>query len=226
MSDPKFSLGNVCDDLLQDGDDWDKFSQFWECLPLDPYMGDGGTYRRRKYSAISYDVEDGTVRIADQDGFLQSKEINRLNGGVVRRFEPIDQALLDTSVFRRIVAHFVARIEDAESADEPMLPVRRVNIHQHRIVTTGGELGNPTPEGIHRDGVNHIVMMLVARKNVTGGVSTLYDNAESPVLTHTLSSPGDYMFVDDRTSLHSVTPVRAAPEAPAGHRDMFFLEFC
>ncbi|MFF8925610.1 2OG-Fe dioxygenase family protein [Streptomyces koyangensis] len=226
MSDPKFSLGNVRDDLLQDGDDWDKFSQFWESLPLDPHMGDGGTYRRRKYSAISYDVEDGTIRIADQGGFLQSKEINRLNGGIVRRFEPIDQALLDTSVFRRIVTHFVARIEETKSDDEPAVPVRRINVHQHRIVATGNELGNPTPEGIHRDGVDHIVMMLVARKNVIGGVSTLYDNAESPVLTHTLSDPGDYMFVDDRTSLHSVAPVRAAPEAPLGHRDMFFLEFC
>ncbi|MGW5271503.1 hypothetical protein ACWEQP_02730 [Streptomyces sp. NPDC004044] len=41
---------------------WDKFSRFWEGLPLDPHMGDGGTYRRRKHSLIAYDVADGTVR--------------------------------------------------------------------------------------------------------------------------------------------------------------------
>ncbi|MGW5271504.1 2OG-Fe dioxygenase family protein [Streptomyces sp. NPDC004044] len=69
-------------------------------------------------------------------------------------------------------------------------------------------------------------MMLVARKDVTGGVSTLYDNAEPPVLSHTLSDLGDCIFLDDRTGLHSVSPVRVAPAAPEGYRDMFFLEFC
>jgi hypothetical protein len=226
MGGPKFSLGNARDDLLRSGDDWDKFSRFWEGLPLDPYMGDGGTYRRRKHSEISYDVADGAVRSAGRNGFLQSKEINRLNGGIVRRFEPIDQALLDTSVFLRMLAHFVARIAESTPDGEPVAPVRQINVHQHRIVASAEELGNPTPEGVHRDGVEHIVMMLVARKAVTGGVSTLYDNGGSPVLSHTLSEPGDYIFLDDRTALHSVSPVRVAPATSEGYRDMFFLEFC
>ena len=226
MDEPNFSLGNVRDDLLRDGDDWDKFGRFWEGLPLDPHMGDGGTYRRRKYSAISYNLDDATVELVDTDGFLQSKEINRLNGGIARRFEPIDLALLDSSVFRRMLAHFGARIAEVAPGGEPAAPVRRINIHQHRIVASEKELGNPTPEGIHRDGVEHIVMMLVARRDIAGGASTLYDNAESPVLTHTLTNSGDYIFMDDRTGLHSVSPVRVAPPAPGGYRDMFFLEFC
>ncbi|MEU3859291.1 2OG-Fe dioxygenase family protein [Streptomyces sp. NPDC028722] len=222
----KFTLGNARHDLLRDSGDWDKFSRFWEDLPRDPCMGDGGTYRRRKHSVISYNVADGTVASVDQDGFLQSKEINRLNGGIVRRFEPVDQALLDTAVFRLLLAQFVPRIAELAPAGEPSAPVRRINIHQHRIVATEREAGKPTPEGIHRDGVEHIVMMLIARKDVTGGVSTLHDNTESPVLTHTLSDPGDYIFLDDRTGLHSVSPVRVAPGAVEGYRDMFFLEFC
>ncbi|MET7680646.1 2OG-Fe dioxygenase family protein [Streptomyces sp. NPDC005423] len=226
MDEPNFTLGNVCDDLLRDSDDWEKFSRFWESLPLDPYMGDGGTYRRRKYSAISHDLDDDTVRLDGEDSFLQSKEINPLNGGIVRRFEPIDSALLDTSVFRRMLSHFSARIAETAPAGETGDPVRRINIHQHRIVATEKELGNPTPEGIHRDGVRHIVMMLVARKNIAGGASTLYDNAESSILTHTLADPGDYIFLDDRTCLHSVSPVQLVPRTHEGYRDMFFLEFC
>jgi len=222
MDEPNFSLGNVRADLLRDSDDWDKFSQFWESLPLDRHMGDGGTYRRRRYSAISHHLDDDTVEVVDQDSFLQSKEINRLNGGIARRFEPIDPALLDTSVFRRVLTHFAELAE--RSSDTP--PVRRVNIHQHRIVATEKELGSPTPEGIHRDGVAHIIMMLVARKDIAGGVSTLYDNAEAPIRTHTLADPGDFIFLDDRTCLHSVSPVRVVPPTPAGYRDMFFLEFC
>jgi hypothetical protein len=225
MDEPDFSLGNVRDELLQDGDDWDKFSRFWDDLPLDPYMGDGGTYRRRKYSAIEHNIEDGSVRPVDQD-FLQSKEINRLNGGIVRRFEPIDAALFDTSVFQRVLAHFAARAAVETPDGEPADPVRRINIHQHRIVASEKENGNPTPEGMHRDGVAHIVMMLVAREGIAGGVSTLYDNDRSPVLAHTMTEPGDFIFLDDTTCLHSVSPVQAEPPNPEGHRDVFFLEFC
>ncbi|MFJ6618282.1 2OG-Fe dioxygenase family protein [Kitasatospora sp. NPDC091335] len=226
MEEPNFSLGNVRDDLLQESDDWDRFGRFWENLPLDPHMGDGGVYRRRKYSAISYDLDADTVRVVDQEGFLQSKEINKLNGGVVRRFEPVDPALLDTPVFRRVLAHFATRIEEAAPDGEQVPRVRHVNIHQHRIVATEGEAGNPTPEGIHRDGVEHIVMMLVARQGIAGGVSTLYDNAESSILSRTLADPGDYIFLDDKTCLHSVSPVEVLAPNPEGYRDMFFLEFC
>lgn len=226
MLDPVFSLGNVRNDPLWKCDDWERFSQFWEELPLDAYMGDGGTYRRRKYSAISHDVDRNVIRPLNDDGFLQSKKINRLNGDVVRRFEPVDPALLDSSVLRHLLARFTARIAETAPGGEPVGPVRRVNIHQHRISAAGTESGNPTPEGIHRDGVAYIVMMLVARQDVAGGTSTLYDNAGTPLLTHTLTDPGDYIFLDDRTCLHSASPVRVAAPAAQGHRDMFFLEFC
>lgn len=224
--DPVFSIGNVRDDPLWKCADWERFSQFWEELPLDAYMGDGGTYRRRKYSAISHEPGTGAVRLLDDDGFLQSKEINRLNGDIVRRFEPVNPELLDSSVVRHLLAQFTARIAEAAPGGVPAAPVRRVNIHQHRISAAGADSGNPTPEGIHRDGVEFIVMMLVARKDVAGGASTLYDNAGAPFLTRTLTDPGDYIFLDDRTCLHSASPVRAARPTVQGHRDMFFLEFC
>ncbi|MFE2109849.1 2OG-Fe dioxygenase family protein [Kitasatospora sp. NPDC059463] len=227
VSIPIYSSGNVRDDpQWSRDDDWERFSRFWDDLPLDAHMGDGGTYRRRKYSAVSYEFGSGAVRPLGQDGFLQSREINRLNGGVVRRFEPVDPALLGTSVLHRLLARFTRQIAGtARTAGSPA-PVGRVNIHQHRITATGAQAGNPTPEGMHRDGVGHIVMMLVARENVAGGSSTLHDNAGTPVFTRTLTDPGDYIFLDDRTCLHSTSPVTAASPAAHGYRDMFFLEFC
>lgn len=224
--DPVYSMGNVGDDPQLKCADWKRFSQFWEDLPLDAYMGDGGTYRRRKHSTISYELEGGAVRPLDGGGFLQSREINPLNGGVVRRFEPVDTALLESPVVRHLLAHFAVRVAEAAPGGEPAAPVHRVNIHQHRISAAVGASGNPTPEGIHRDGVAYIVMMLVARKDVSGGANTLYDNARTPLLTRTLTNPGDYIFLDDRTCMHSASPVQVAPPAAQGHRDMFFLEFC
>ncbi|WP_441247684.1 2OG-Fe dioxygenase family protein [Kitasatospora sp. McL0602] len=207
-------------------DDWEGFGRLWESLPLDPHMGDGGTYRRRKHSAISYTFDSGAIHLLDHEGFLQSREINRLNGGVVRRFEPVDPALLDTSVMHRLLAHFTGHIADTARPTRSGAPGGRVNIHQHRITASGRQPGNPTPEGIHRDGVAHIVMMLVAREDISGGSSTLHDNTGTPVFTRTLTEPGDYIFLDDRTCLHSTTPVTVAAPAAQGYRDMLFLEFC
>jgi hypothetical protein len=220
MNAPVYSLGNILSDPQLNQFDWSNFSAFWNDLPLDGYMGDGGTYRRRRFSRISYDLGDQNIRPHEDTGFLQSREVNRLNGGVVRRFEPLDPALLKIVIVRRLIAHFTAFIGQQKA------PVRTVNIHQHRITATGAESGNPTPEGVHRDGVEHVVMLLVTRTNITGGMSTLYDNAGTPLLNHTLTDPGDYIFLDDRTCMHSTTPVAAAPPAVKGHRDMFFLEFC
>ncbi|GLY28366.1 2OG-Fe dioxygenase family protein [Kineosporia sp. NBRC 101731] len=226
MGEPKYLLGNVRDYLAWDDNDWDKFSRFWENLPRDQHMADGGTYRRRKYTTISYHLDDKTIEVLDQDGFLQSKEINKLNGGVTRRFEPIDQALLDTATFRRLVEHFSNHIAETGDAQDSATRVRQINIHQHRIVATRGESGNPTPEGIHRDGVAHIVMMMVERENVSGGVSTIYDNDQTPIMSQTLTRPGDFIYLDDATCMHSASPVEAVAAYAEGHRDMFFLEFC
>lgn len=220
MSGPVYSTGNIRNDIRTDSDSWSGFAEFWDDLPLDEYMGDGGTYRRRKFSRISYEPGDGAIRVHDEARFLQTREVNRLNGGVARKFRPVDPALLENAIVRQLLAHFAAR------ADHAREPVRTVNIHQHRITATEEEAGNPSPEGAHRDGVEYIAMLMVARQNLTGGMSTLYDNAGTPVLDHTLSDPGDYIFVDDRTCMHSTTPVAVTPPAAKGHRDMFFLEFC
>jgi len=220
MTEPVFSLGNAHDEPHWNPHDWDSFAEFWNNLPLDGHMGDGGTYRRRKFSTISYELGDQQVRVDDTVGFLQSREVNRLNGGVVREFVPLDPTLLKTVVVRQLLAHFTALL------DKPATPVRKVHIHQHRITATEAESGSPTPEGVHRDGVEHIVMLLVARENITGGISTLHDNTGAPILSHPLTDPGDYIFLDDRTCMHSTTPVAVTPPATEGHRDMFFLEFC
>jgi hypothetical protein len=220
MIEPIYWTGNVHDSQQSILQDWRSFTELWNNLPLDGYMADHGTYRRRKYVSISYEQLSQRIQVSNSAAFLQSKEINPLNGGVARAFTPVDAELLEMPVTTQLLAHFAAR------AGGPTAGSRMVNVHQHRISATGSEPGKPTPEGIHRDGVEYIVMMLVARHNVTGGTSTLYDNSRKPVFTHTLSEPGDYIFLDDRTCLHSVSPVTVAPSATAGHRDMFFLEFC
>ena len=43
-----------------------------------------------------------------------------------------------------------------------------------------GEAGQPTPEGMHRDGVDWVLVLMVRRENIKSGETTIYDLAEAP----------------------------------------------
>jgi hypothetical protein len=218
MEKPVYQVGKVRDHIHYDDADWCCLQQFWNDLPIDNYMGDHGKYRRRRYSSITYNRSSGTIRIVGDNKFQQSKKINPLNGDVVRSFEPVQRSLLRNATVVQLIEYFAP-------ASAPNFDEYRINIHQHRITATEAEHGKPTPEGIHRDGVGHIVMLLVAKVNVQGGISTLYDNNRQPVFTHTLAEPGDYIFLADHTCLHSASQVYVTPPFSCGYRDMLFFEF-
>ncbi|GAA1653207.1 2OG-Fe dioxygenase family protein [Catellatospora bangladeshensis] len=214
MTQPRYEIGNLSDHLDWTADEWTELAELWDDLPLDSFMGDRGTYRRRRFATVSYRA--GAVEVLEQRPFLQSMEINKLNGGVPRTFEPVDQRLFKSPIVQRALAHF---------ADRTGATAWTVNVHQHRITATWTESGRPTPEGAHRDGVDHVAMILMDRADVAGGVSTIHDLAQAPVTTHCLTRPGDYILLDDRTALHSVSPLEPAEGCAQGRRDMLFFEF-
>ena len=41
-----------------------------------------------------------------------------------------------------------------------------VEVHQFRIEARSGQEGRPTPEGMHRDGVDYVLVLLVNRTNI------------------------------------------------------------
>ncbi len=56
-----------------------------------------------------------------------------------------------------------------------------VEIHQFRIEAHAGQEGQPTPEGMHRDGVDWVLVLLVNRVNISEGETSIGDwrNARS-----------------------------------------------
>ena len=52
-----------------------------------------------------------------------------------------------------------------------------VEVHQFRIEARRGEAGQPTPEGMHRDGVDYVLVLLVNRRNIASGVTSVHDLA-------------------------------------------------
>ena len=148
--------------------DWARFAGSWNDLALDTYMGDGGRYRRRRHATFEATANRAIVRQPHQPHF-QSVDYNTLNGGIARWFEPIDAAVAGG-------ASMTAILHGSRDFFEALSPTRHwhVEAHQFRIEARAGERGRPTPEGVHRDGVDYVLVLLIDRVNIVSGTTTVY----------------------------------------------------
>lgn len=55
-----------------------------------------------------------------------------------------------------------------------------------------GQEGRPTPEGMHRDGVDWVLVLLVSRVNISEGETSIGDRAMRPLGSFTLTDPLDW----------------------------------
>lgn len=204
---------------------WDAFADSWNDLGLDRFMADGGRYRRRRFAAFSVSPEGpggaAVVRKPHQPHY-QSRDYNGLNGGVQRWFEPVLETTADHPVTQRLLREGLALFHPL-TADPPR--AWHVELHQFRIEAGDGETGLPTPEGAHRDGVDWVIVMLVARHNVASGITDIFAADGARLGAFTLEQPRDTVFLDDHRVLHGVTAIRPLnPGAPA-RRDVLVATF-
>jgi hypothetical protein len=100
-----------------------------------------------------------------------------------------------------------------------------IEVHQFRIEARAGEQGLPTPEGVHRDGVDFVLVLLVNRCNIASGTTTVHGLDGGPLGSFTLTDPFDAAFVDDRRVAHGVTPVTPIDPVQPAHRDVLVVTF-
>jgi hypothetical protein len=194
---------------------WDEFAASWARLGPDGYMADGGRYRLRRHAA--FDAGGGDVQRKAHQPHFQSRDYNPLNGGVQRWFEPMEQAAAEGAIMRRIFETLTPLF----TALDARAPAARWHseAHQFRIETSPEEIGRPTPEGFHRDGVDWVLVMLIGRRDVEEGTTEIADLHGAPLGRFTLREPGDAVLLDDRRILHGVTPVRPIAGAQSACRD-------
>ena len=83
----------------------------------------------------------------------------------------------------------------------------KAEIHQVRVIASSDEKGEPTPEGIHRDGGESGFVFLLNRENAKSAQSSVYDNDCNVLTRFTLTNTMDTMGFLDPHVLHSVTPM-------------------
>jgi hypothetical protein len=187
----------------------------WDELPLDNFLKDGGRYRRRRHSCFIANTQS-LIQVPHRAHY-QPLAYNALHGGMHRLFEPIASHTLQQAVWQELILA-IGRVCSSVRGEQPWY----VEAHQFRIDTKNG-IGRPTPEGAHRDGVDFVAILLVSRKNVSGGESRIFE-AEGPNgQRFTLSEPWTLLLLDDQRVIHESTPIQ--PTGEGGHRDTLVLTF-
>ena len=202
--------------------DWNGFAESWAELGVDTYMADGGRYRRRRFACFRASAGD-IVRKPHQPHY-QSRDYNPLNGGVQRWFEPVTEPIGRHPALRAILST-CRQLFDGLTPASARPPSWHVEIHQFRIEAHPGCDGRPTPEGMHRDGVDWVLVLLVSRVNIASGETSIADLAERPLGSFTLAEPLDAAVTDDNRVYHGVTPVTPLDPVKPAHRDVLVVTF-
>ena len=200
--------------------DWDAFAQSWNRLELDAYMADGGRYRRRRHATFAAKTTGPITRNPHQAHY-QSLDYNPLHGGIERWFEPVE----DASASGDSLGTILAFCRSAFGSLAPAVLGWHVEVHQFRIEARSRELGRPTPEGRHRDGVDYVLVLLVNRQNIASGVTTIHAPGGELLGQFTLTAPFDAAIVDDQRVAHGVTPVEPIDPSKPAYRDVLVVTF-
>jgi hypothetical protein len=199
--------------------DWNRFADSWDDLPVDDYMADRGRYRRRRHAVYAVPAGGKPARQPAQAHF-QALDYNPLNGGIERWFEPIREDVGKGPTMRAILAWCAALFNQLRPEAD-----WHVEVHQFRNEAQGLLAGRPTPEGMHRDGVDYVLVLLVHRRNIDSGTTMIGDDDQGFFDSFTLTEPFDAALVDDNRLFHGVTAVQAHdPDKPAW-RDVLVVTY-
>jgi hypothetical protein len=195
----------------------DALRDAWSRLPRDSHLRDGGRYRSRRHSCFVQQFPSGALSAVAHRAHWQPTSYNALHGGFERWFEPIEAAVANAPMWGRLVGALGTVFAAVRQVERWY-----IEAHQFRIDTEGG-IGRPTPEGAHRDGVDFVALILVARRDIRGGETRVFDTRGPSGLRFTMTEPWSMLLMDDARVVHETTPIQ--PDGAAGCRDTLVLTY-
>jgi hypothetical protein len=212
-------MGSILGDrALQE---WSAFAASWDHLGVDAYMADGGRYRRRRFAAFALRADGSFARKPHQPHY-QSRDYNPLNGGIQRWFDPITDDVAAHPVLAASLGACTTIFGPLRPAEAQPL-AWHAEVHQFRVEARLHEAGRPTPEGVHQDGVDWVLVMLIRRQNVQSGKTEIFNAAGESLGSFTLESPMESVFVDDSRVFHGVTPITPLDPVQPAFRDVLVV---
>ena len=202
-------------------DDWDGFVASWNGLGVDTYLAATGRQRRRRHCVFSASPGQ-PVKPESHQPHYQSVDYNRLQGGIERWFEPVLPHIIAHPCLSTILDFSRAVFEHIEPTPPPSW---KIEVHQFRIEADARNPGQPTPEGMHRDGVDYVLVLLMDRENVASGTTTIHADDGRELGSFTLTRSLDAALVADARVYHGVTAVTPLDPGLASHRDVLVVTY-
>src|SRR5215813_684301 len=135
----------------------------YDDVPLDEYMAHGTRYKRfSQYKLTPNDNGDWEFKLLPHRDYTAFRKFNPVAGGIRRTYEPLKVDFLP------LVRRGIAALELDASEDW------QINVHQNRSRATTEKPGELTPEGIHQDGHEFVMIAILRRHNVAGGETRLW----------------------------------------------------
>lgn len=187
----------------------------FEDLKLDLYIPVKNRYRRFAQYRMSHSDGRWEFERLPHRAYVTYAKYNSVAGGIKREYEPI-------------IAEFTDHIRMAAEA----IPLDttedwQINVHQYRIFAKKGELeGIIVPEGLHRDGHEHVFIGVYDRHNVTGAELSLrpLEDKRTPFLTTTIPAGRGVVF-NDQNMWHYVTEIEPIDDHEVAYRDTVVVAF-
>lgn len=211
------TLANAC---ATTATEFQALNNYWNDLPPDRYLRDGGHYRSRRHSCFVQNLETHQLAQSPHRAHWQPTTYNALHGGIERWFEPMNSKMIEQPAWPRLLMG-LGRMFAAASLD---VAIKRwfIEAHAFRIDTADG-VGRPTPEGAHRDGVDYVAVIMIDRHNVRGGETRVFEANGERGIRFTLSEPWSALLMDDARVIHETTPIQ--PDGATPHRDTLVLTY-
>jgi hypothetical protein len=200
--------------------DWQAFADSWNQLGPDPYLAAKGRFRYRRHATFTASA-NGSVQLQPHQPHYQSLQYNALQGDIQRWFEPVQPAIANGTSLRTVLkfCHYFF------SSLAPDTLNWHVEVHQFRIEASVVNAGEPTPEGSHRDGEDFVLVLLIDRRNIASGTTTIHTPDGKPLGDFTLTHPFDAALIHDPRVFHGVTPVTPLDPSEPAHRDVLVVTF-
>ncbi|MDH3762602.1 MAG: 2OG-Fe dioxygenase family protein [Gammaproteobacteria bacterium] len=196
------------------------FLDSWNHLEQDQYMADGGKYRKRRHAVYAIQNAGEQAHQMPYQPHYQTLDYNPLNGGVARYFAPILDDLHHSDTLAALLAFGNAVFSQLSGN-----PLWHIELHQFRIEARDGRLGKPTPEGMHRDGVDFVIVVMIKRVNIDSGATTIFDLDNRQLGEFMLRETFDMALVNDRRVYHGVTPITQLQAQKEAFRDVLVITF-
>lgn len=207
-----------------------------DSLTLDPTL----PFRKSVNGRYLFDYETDTIRRLEFQPFALSVEedFDRYDSGVLRRFNELENNIQHNTVIQALLIFKSIMVHGMEIANRPKMDYSSesniLTLFAVRTTTDENILGEPALEGIHADGVDHTMTVLLAHKNMRHDSAATFMHAmdEKTGIPLNSSKPEnirarvqhtkflDTLMIVDHENKHSLSPVYQDDTTQEATRDM------